>query len=151
MIRTKLVLLATVALMVACAPDNWTDQHGKRIEQQSLTSRWLVVNYWAEWCGPCREEIPELNALSIERPDVAVVGINFDGLTGEQLREVSDQMNIRFPVLEHEFAAAMGLAKPAVIPTTYLFAPGGQQTAALQGPQTAEALLSVIEGRSEQP
>lgn len=151
MIKIKLLLLATVALMVACAPDYWTDQHGKRIEQQSLTSRWLVVNYWAEWCGPCREEIPELNALSIERPDVAVVGINFDALTGEQLREVSDQMNIRFPVLGQDFAAAMDLAKPAVIPTTYIIAPGGDQTVALQGPQTADALLSVIEEGSEQP
>ncbi len=151
MIKSRSLLLVASTLVAACAPDYWTDQHGKRIEQQSLTSRWLVVNYWAEWCGPCREEIPELNALSIERPDVAVVGINFDALKGEQLREVSYQMNIRFPVLGQDFAEAMDLAKPAVIPTTYVIAPGGEQVVSLQGPQTVEALLSVIEGSSAQP
>lgn len=149
MIRRWTLVLAA-ALLVACSPDAWVDQHGKRIEQQSLTSRWLVVNYWAEWCGPCREEIPELNALSIERPDVAVIGINFDGLTESELREVSDLMEIRFPVLEHDFASAMGLAKPSVIPTTYIIAPDGGDTVALQGPQSAEALLKVIEKRREQ-
>lgn len=144
------IAVLPAALLVACSPDAWVDQHGKRIEQQSLTSRWLVVNYWAEWCGPCREEIPELNALSIERPDVAVVGINFDGLTESELRDVSELMDIRFPVLQHDFASALGLTKPSVIPTTYIIAPDGGETITLQGPQSAEALLKVIEqGRGQ--
>lgn len=149
MIRHFILGLAT-AVLVACAPDSWVDQHGERIEQRSLASRWLVVNYWAEWCGPCREEIPELNALSGERPDVAVVGINFDGLTDQQLREVSDMMHIRFPVLGQDFGAAMGLTRPSVIPTTYVIAPDGGETFALQGPQSADALLALIEqGRAK--
>ena len=147
----RFVLGFAVCLLAACAPDTWVDQHGKRIEQQSLTSRWLVVNYWAEWCGPCREEIPELNALSIERPDIAVVGINYDQLSGEQLREVSDLMDIRFPVLHHEFAAAMELTTPSVIPTTYVIAPDGAGTIALQGPQSAEALIAIVERGAVEP
>lgn len=150
MTRRWIIVLA-VALLGACSPEAWVDQHGKRIEPQSLTSRWLVVNYWAEWCGPCRDEIPELNTLSIERPDVAVVGINFDGLTEAELRKVSDMMEIRFPVLGHDFASAMGLARPSVIPTTYIIAPGGGEAIALQGPQSAEALLKVIEQGRARP
>lgn len=149
---TRNLFIALLALAsVGCGPQTWVDQHGKRIEQQSLTSRWLVINYWAEWCGPCREELPELNALSIERPDVAVVGINFDGLKGKQLREVSEMMNIRFPVLDGEFATALGAAKPSVLPTTYIIAPNGERSIALQGPQSAESLLAAIDQAQAQP
>lgn len=148
--RIFLIVLSALAL-IGCGPETWVDQHGKRIEQQSVTSRWLIINYWAEWCGPCRDELPELNALSVERPDIAVVGINFDGLTGEQLLEVSEMMNIRFPVLDDEFAVALGVGKPSVLPTTYIVAPGGKPSIALQGPQSAESLLAVIEQAQAQP
>lgn len=37
-----------------------------------------VVNFWAQWCGPCREEAPFLREVSQSNPDVAFVGINFD-------------------------------------------------------------------------
>ena len=43
------------------------------------TGKWRVVNYWSEWCAPCRIEIPMLNALSLELAahGVAVVGVNW--------------------------------------------------------------------------
>lgn len=35
----------------------------------------MVLNLWASWCAPCREEIPELSAFSDANPDIAVVGV----------------------------------------------------------------------------
>ena len=43
---------------------------------------WRIVNYWAVWCGPCREEIPELNRLH-EETDLVVFAVNYDGKQGE--------------------------------------------------------------------
>ena len=62
---------------------------------------WLVVNYWAEWCGPCRHEIPELNSLDRREGGlpVRVLGVNYDGLSQPQLGEVIERMGITFPVL----------------------------------------------------
>ena len=46
--------------------------------------QWRVVNYWAIWCTPCREEIPELNALN-DSTELMVFAVNYDGQTGEAL------------------------------------------------------------------
>lgn len=43
-----------------------------------LTKGPAVVNFWAQWCGPCREEAPILRAASETHGDVAFIGINFD-------------------------------------------------------------------------
>ena len=39
--------------------------------------QWRVVNYWAIWCAPCREEIPELNALD-RNAEFLVYAVNYD-------------------------------------------------------------------------
>ena len=36
---------------------------GGSVDLERWQGRWLIVNYWAEWCAPCRTEIPELNEL----------------------------------------------------------------------------------------
>ena len=38
----------------------------------------LIVNLWASWCVPCREEIPDLSAFAEENPDIAIVGVAVD-------------------------------------------------------------------------
>jgi len=55
----------------------------------------------AEWCGPCRTEIPELNALAeqLKGQNVGVFGVNFDNVQGAELKEASDKLGIKFTVL----------------------------------------------------
>lgn len=138
-------LLAVVVMLSACGGNSWQDQHGNSISEDDLSGRPLLVNYWAEWCGPCRDELPELNALAEARPDVAVLGINFDGIEGEALAALSDEMGIRFPVLGADFAEAMRLIRPQVLPTTYLLDPQGNVLRTLQGPQDEAALLAALD------
>jgi len=38
----------------------------------------LIVNLWASWCVPCREEMPDLSAFAEENPDIAIVGVAVD-------------------------------------------------------------------------
>lgn len=138
-------LLAVVVMLSACGGNSWQDQHGNSISEDDLSGRPLLVNYWAEWCGPCRDELPELNALAEARPDVAVLGINFDGIEGEALAALSDEMGIRFPVLGADFAEAKRLIRPQVLPTTYLLDPQGNVLRTLQGPQDEAALLAALD------
>ncbi len=119
-------------------------------------SDWLVVNYWAEWCGPCRHEIPELNELdgaTFVADDaqgestvaISVVGVNYDGLLDARLTEVSDRMGIEFAVLATDPRERWQQPTPTVLPSTYLIAPGGEFVETLVGPQTRAGILSRIE------
>ncbi|MEH6386253.1 MULTISPECIES: TlpA disulfide reductase family protein [Pseudomonas] len=147
----KLLSLGLVLLLSACGGNSWQDQHGNSITEEELSGRPMLVNYWAEWCGPCRDELPELNALAEARPDVAVLGINFDGIDGDALTQLSDEMGIRFPVLGKDFADTMQLEHPQVLPTTYLLDEQGQVIRTLQGPQDEAALLAALSEADRAP
>lgn len=142
--RRPLVLLGFITL-TACGGERWTDQDGNAYSAADLDGRWLVVNYWAEWCAPCREELPELNALNGVADDIQVIGIHFDAYEGAELLELSERMDIRFPVLGHDFAAAYKLSLPQVLPTTYIINPAGELAHTLQGPQDEAGLLAFIQ------
>ena len=62
-------------------------------------SQWKVINYWAIWCKPCREEIPELNQLN-QIENVVVLGVNFDGKVGEALLSDADALGIGFDIID---------------------------------------------------
>lgn len=101
---------------------------------------WTLINYWAEWCAPCIEEIPELNAFDDTHPDIAVLGVNFDGATGAALAEQERKLGVEFPTLAQDPAAELGISRPAVLPTTLVVAPHGAVAATLLGPQTERSL-----------
>ena len=56
------------------------DKNNKSVSLSQFKNRWLLVNFWATWCAPCREEIPELNKLFKSNDDVHLVGIAIDDL-----------------------------------------------------------------------
>lgn len=132
-------LLACLAL--AGCSDGWgPDQHGAEVTAQQLDGQWLVINYWAEWCGPCRTEIPELNALGDAHADITVLGVNFDGLQGEELSAASTDLGIDFRVLSLDPAERLDLPRSAVLPVTYLVDRKGKVRQQLVGEQTLEGL-----------
>ena len=103
---------------------------------------WTVVNYWAVWCKPCREEIPELNELN-RSADVQVFGVNFDRKTGEALAVDSKTLGLEFTNIDDP-SQSLGLERPSVLPTTLVINPEGGVAAVLVGPQTAATILAVI-------
>ena len=82
----------------------------------------MAINYWAEWCIPCREEIPELNALHRDREatGLAILGVNYDGISGESLAALTAEMEIEFPVLVPDPFERFGYDVPRMLPTTVM-------------------------------
>ena len=103
---------------------------------------WTVVNYWAVWCKPCREEIPELNELNKEA-DIQVLGVNFDRKTGDALAIDSKTLGLDFNNIEDP-SQALGVERPSVLPTTLVISPEGEVEAVLVGPQTAATILAIV-------
>ena len=141
------VLLGAVLALAGCGAADWgADQRGRAVAAAELDGRWLVINYWAEWCGPCRKEVPELNRLTeaLAAQPVRVLGVNFDGLQGEALRGAAEGLGIRYVVLASDPAARLGLTRSQVLPVTWLVDPQGRVREQLSGEQTAAGLQAKL-------
>ena len=128
--------------LAGCAEDWGVDQHGRKVTAEQLEGQWLVINYWAEWCKPCRTEIPELNRLDEELrgKGVQVLGVNFDALQGETLVAAAKTFDIRFTLLAQDPAPRLELPRNDVLPVTYLVDNKGRLRERLVGEQTAAGL-----------
>lgn len=130
-------LALTISLtLAACGkPQPSADQ----LQLDDLRGQWVVINYWAIWCKPCIQEIPELNSLD-EFPQVTVLGVNFDGIVGEELEQQMQKLGVAFTNLDQDPAAQLGVQRPDVLPTTLLIDPQGILQDILIGPQTLHSL-----------
>lgn len=80
-----------------------------------------VVNLWAWWCKPCREELPIIRELSEKHPEYTVVGVHADSSAANGAAMLSD-LGMDMPSYqdsENLFAGTLGL--PGVVPITVLF------------------------------
>ena len=150
----KKVLLVKCALITAFIFSGCNEDLARSTEKDVLpdtlpgSGSWRIVNFWAIWCSPCRTEIPELNELDL-LPHITVLGVNYDGIVGNELTAQSDNMGIKFVVLETDPSPELGIARPKVLPTTFLVNPVGVVKASLVGPQTAQSILEKFEESSE--
>ncbi len=63
------------------APDfSWYDSNGQKISLSSLKGKTVLINFWATWCGPCKEELPDIEAVSKQYASkgLVVIGISED-------------------------------------------------------------------------
>jgi len=145
--RLAAALAITASLLLGgCGVDYGLDQNGNAVKAEQIEGRWLVVNYWAEWCGPCRTEIPELNAAAKDwqAQGITVLGVNFDGLRGDELKKASQALGIDFTVLADDPAERYDLPRSEALPVTYIIDDKGKVREQLMGEQTAEGLAEKI-------
>ena len=120
------------------------------LEIKDFSTEWLVVNYWASWCKPCIKEIPELNKLHQSSKEITVVGVNYDGLSGEELAIESSKLGINFPNLSSDPSSALETNRPIVLPTTMIVDKNLKLRDKLTGPQTVESIsFSIMEASKD--
>ncbi len=103
--------------------------------------RWVLVNFWASWCVPCRDEATTLNELQQERggADFTVVGIDSNDLSPDAKAFVK-KYEVQYPQLRDgngELADDFGTTG---VPESYLFDPQGRLKQAQPGPVTSQIL-----------
>lgn len=108
--------------------------------------KWRIVNYWSEWCAPCRLEIPIFNELSVSlaKSNVMILGVNFDEDPMDVTLKIADEMDIQFTVLSQEEVDSLALKSPDVLPTTYLLSPSNEVVAKLIGQQSKQDILEAL-------
>jgi len=71
---------------------------GDEITLSNLQGQWIVVNFWATWCGPCRDEMPVLQVIHDEFEQLTVLGVN-QRETNNEIRPFVEEFEITFPIL----------------------------------------------------
>ncbi|KKK99084.1 hypothetical protein LCGC14_2636300, partial [marine sediment metagenome] len=105
----------------------------------------VFINYWAEWCKPCRTEMPELNEVQKTLGDkVRVLAVNFDGIQGDQLAQQAKAMGIEFSILTEDPRSQFGVMPCGALPETLVIDQRGRFQKVLLGPQTVSGLEQVV-------
>lgn len=156
--RSLLVLLATVLSGILspgfAAEGDFTlpDLNGQVHQLSDYRGKWVLVNYWATWCPPCLEELPELEVFHSGAEGKAVVlGVNMEAIGNAELRAFVEDQFLSFPILvASERPTRDQLVGPVEgLPTSYLITPTGEVVARQVGQITAEAIQGFIQSYEE--
>jgi len=124
---------------------------GGELALSDFKGEWVVLTFWASWCGPCRAEMPSLEALHREVGDdgVAVLGVSLDSDI-EAARGFAAEMDLSFPLLWDRGGTVGRDYRASAIPMSYLVDPQGSLVGVATGARDWTAIAPLIESlRSE--
>jgi len=143
--RTCGLIITLLVLMVACSRPDFHFIDGSKASIDDYKGRWLVINYWAEWCKPCIDEVPELNRFHEQMNNsVSIVSISFDKVSNQALEAQVVKYGIEYPVIATAPKPAIDIPMPAALPANYFVAPDGKRYGPVLGPHTAESLAQKV-------
>ena len=105
-IRAQLEADGAAGRIGATAPDfEWTGVDGQSLRLSSYRGKVVVVNFWATWCAPCREEMPALQRVAASEPDMVVLEVDLLE-PGDKARSFLDSLGLDRlqPVLDSDGA-----------------------------------------------
>lgn len=123
-----------------------TDLVGVNHRLADYRSKWVVVNYWATWCPPCLEEVPDLVNLYDSRKDrdLMVLGVVFEYKNLEEVEKFVDDMLMSYPVVLGNERIVSEIGPAAVLPATYIFDPQGRLIKTRRGPITRQYIEELM-------
>jgi thiol-disulfide isomerase/thioredoxin len=124
---------------------------GKNYRLSDYRGKWVLVNYWATWCPPCLEELPELEIFhnNHKDKDAVVLGVAMERIEMPRLKAFVDEQFLSYPILIAKPAARTELGRVPGLPTSFLVNPEGELVARQVGPLTMKDIESFIDSVRE--
>jgi len=125
------------------------DMAGNKHQLSAYKGKWVLVNYWATWCPPCLEEVPDLVNLYDRRKqkDLMVLGVVFDYKDVKEVSEYVDDMLMSYPIVLGDDSVTAQIGPAAVLPTTFIYNPQGKLVKIKRGIITKAFIEDMIAGK----
>lgn len=108
-------------------PINMPDQHGKKVVLAELKGKVVLVDFWASWCGPCKQEMPVLEGLHKKYADqgLVIVGINIDN-NPKKMNSFLKGTPVSFRIVHDPKITIAQRYEPSTMPSSYFIGRGGK-------------------------
>jgi len=119
---------------------------GGEVALSDFRGQWVVVNYWATWCAPCRKEMPDLSELNEQRSDVTVLGLAYEDIDDSDFQAFLTARPVSYPILKVDvYHPPEPFGAPQVLPTTIVLDPRGLPVKSFLGPVTRESIEQFVD------
>ncbi|WP_017184953.1 thiol-disulfide oxidoreductase ResA [Alkalibacillus haloalkaliphilus] len=117
------------------------DQEGESIELHDLRGQGVMVNFWATYCEPCKEEMPYMDQLYEEYHDqgIEIVAVSVDR-NESVINNFYNRLNLTFPSTHDRNNTVMELYEVVNLPASFFIRPDGTIERIVRGPVTLESL-----------
>jgi thiol-disulfide isomerase/thioredoxin len=102
------------------------DLNNQIVSSAAVSGKVVLVNFWATWCPPCREEIPQLIELSKRyKEQLLVIGVSMDDLPPEAVRRFAEEAGINYPIIMYSHEILRQYGGVPGLPTAFVISPQG--------------------------
>ncbi|HDV8362062.1 MULTISPECIES: redoxin domain-containing protein [Bacillus] len=128
------------------APDfELTKLDGTNVKLSDLKGKKVILNFWATWCGPCQQEMPDMEAFYKEhKENVEILAVNYTpsekGGGEEKVSNFAKEKGITFPILLDKNIDVTTAYKVITIPTSYFIDTKGVIQDKFIGPMTQKEM-----------
>jgi thiol-disulfide isomerase/thioredoxin len=119
---------------------------GKSITLSELKGKKVFINFWASWCPPCRDEMPEIEQFTKQNPDVVVLAVNLRNTekNDEAVHNYIEENEYTFPVLLDRKGDVGNTYKVLTLPTSFFVNTKGIVQYKFIGPLSLEKMSELV-------
>jgi len=143
-------LLMCCTTLATAQPFDFRDMQGNTQRLSDYRGKWVLVNFWATWCPPCLDEVPDLVALheAHKKTDLVVIGVALES-TEKSVKAFVAKRNVTYPIVLGDYDMAEQVGRVDVLPTSYLYNPQGELVSYQEGVLSRESVESYIKSKAK--
>lgn len=144
------VLVAALLLLPGLVHAAWAggwnlkDKDGTDYTLSGLHGKWVLVNFWAPWCPPCLQEMPDLVALQQRHKDLQVIGVAVMYGSRKEVTDTVGKLSVSYPIVFGNEDTAGDFGGLDGLPTSFLYTPTGKLAGHHQGILTQSEIEQAI-------